>query len=327
MTSPYDVNTSAEVIVKDLAAYIEGKVVLVTGVSPGGLGAVFVEHIAKAKPRLLILAGRNAAKGQATADAVTTIDAGVQTRILQLDLESLAGARSAAAEVNGWQDVPHIDVLVNNAGIMACDYAKTKDGFERQFATNHLGPFLFTNLIMNKLLKAQSPRVVMVSSDGHRLSFMRWPDVGFSDGQCYNKWRAYGQSKTANMLMAVELAQRLGKRGLTAVSLHPGAIGTNIGNHIQWDENLDGLITLDKELGNREGLWSGFPFKDPGHGVATHVYASFEPSLRDHNGCYLQDSHIADPYVDTVKPYALDKVEADRLWKLSEELVGEKFAY
>jgi NAD(P)-dependent dehydrogenase (short-subunit alcohol dehydrogenase family) len=180
MPGPYNTQTTANVIVRDLASEISGKVILTTGVSPGGLGAFFVEQIAVANPALLILAGRTQSKMQATADAVAKKNSRVKTRILQLDLENLKQVREAAAKVNGWNDVPAIDVLVNNAGVMACDYAKTEDGIERQLAASHVGHFLFTNLIMKKLLAAKSPRVVSVSSDGHRLSAMRWVDIGFS---------------------------------------------------------------------------------------------------------------------------------------------------
>ena len=180
MPGPYDADTTANVVVHDLATQIAGKAILTTGVSPGGLGAVFVTQIAAAGPALLILAGRNPSKTQAMVEAVTEANSKVRTRTLQLDLESLKNVRRAAAEVNSWTNVPAIDVLVNNAGIMACDYGKTEDGIERQFAVGHVGPFLFTNLIMEKLMKANTARVVSVSSDGHRLSAMRWPDIGFS---------------------------------------------------------------------------------------------------------------------------------------------------
>ena len=128
----------------------------------------------------MILAGRDPIKLTATKDTIRKSYPDVRVRILQLDLESLSAVREAAETVNWWKDVPFIDVLVNNAGIMACDYAKMGDGIERQFAVGHVGPFLFTNLVMGKLLRARAPRVVNVSSDGHRLSAMRWADVGFS---------------------------------------------------------------------------------------------------------------------------------------------------
>ena len=180
MPGPYDTQSTADELVKDYASEIKDKVILVTGASPNGLGAFFVKHIAVANPRLVILAGRNPTKMQATSDAVTKINPNVQTRTLQLDLESIRQIKEAGATVNGWADVPHIDVLVNNAGVMACEYAKTEDGLERQFAAGHVGPFLFTNLIMSKILASSAPRIVNVSSEGHRLSAMRWGDIGFA---------------------------------------------------------------------------------------------------------------------------------------------------
>lgn len=179
MAIQYDAQTTGSELVQALADKIRGKVILTTGVSPSTLGAYFVEAVAAAQPGLLILASRDTAKVQQTADAIAKAHPGVKTRPLRLDLGSLAAVREAAAEVNAWADVPAIDVLVNNAGIMAVPYGLTEDGFERQFATNHLGHFLFTNLIMGKLLAAPRPRVVNVSSDGHRASPVRFDDIDF----------------------------------------------------------------------------------------------------------------------------------------------------
>lgn len=180
MSEKYDTQTTADVLVRDYASEIKGKIILVTGVSPNSLGAFFIEHIAIANPKLLILASRNPTKTQTTSDAVAKANPNVQTRHLQLDLESLNQIKEAASTINGWADVPHIDVLVNNAGVMACPYAKTEDGLERHFAINHVGPFLFTNLIMKKILASSAPRIVNVSSDGHRLSAICWGDIGFA---------------------------------------------------------------------------------------------------------------------------------------------------
>jgi NAD(P)-dependent dehydrogenase (short-subunit alcohol dehydrogenase family) len=172
---------SARNLARSYAPKIQGKVVLTTGVSPSGLGAAFLKAIAGSKPSLLILAGRNIAKVTETATqlAAENPELSIETRILQLDLSSLEAVRAAATTVNGWSDVPQIDVLVNNAGIMAVDYALSPEGYESQLATNHLGPFLFTNLIIGKLLASAAPRVVMVSSDGHRLGSFRFNDYGF----------------------------------------------------------------------------------------------------------------------------------------------------
>ena len=161
MPGSYDTQATADVLVKDYASKVKGKIILITGVSPNSLGAFFVEHIVAADPRLLILAGRNPTKIQTTADAVSKLNPNVQIRTLQLNLESINQIKEASATVNGWTDVPHIDILVNNAGIMACPYAKTEDGLERQFATNHVGPFLFTNLIMKKILASSAPALLL----------------------------------------------------------------------------------------------------------------------------------------------------------------------
>ncbi|KAJ4165095.1 hypothetical protein LMH87_006742 [Akanthomyces muscarius] len=323
MPQIYNATATASGLTSDLAAHIKGKVVLTTGVSPKSLGATFVQAIAQGQPALLILAARSPSKLEQTAKAIEAASPGVKVKSLELALDSLAAVRKAAETLLSWTDVPVIDVLVNNAGIMAVEYKLSPDGFESQFATNHLGHFLFTNLILNKIMVSSSPRIVNVSSDGHRLGHIRWDDYNFDGGKTYNKWTAYGQSKTANILFSVSLASKLGKRGLLSYSLHPGVIGTNLGSHVgDWDS----LRNADRRLGNKEG-WADFKWKTDDQGAATHVFAAFAPTLNDHNGAYLENSHVADPFVETVKPWATSPVEAERLWKLTEELVGQEFQY
>lgn len=179
MAPQYNDQTTASELVAQYADIIKGKVVLTTGVSPGSLGAAFVGAVAEAAPALLILAGRNVAKTNETARRLAESHPHVPTRTLQLDLGSLQAVRDAAATVHSWADVPVIDVLVNNAGIMAVEYGLSPDGVERQFATNHLGHFLLTNLLMDKILASNTPRIVSVSSDGHRFSHIRFDDYNF----------------------------------------------------------------------------------------------------------------------------------------------------
>lgn len=178
--SKYNAQTSIHELVSDYAQIIKGKTILTTGVTPNSLGHIFASAVAAASPALLILAGRNPAKLQHTAAAIAVVHPGAQTRNLIVDLCSLASVRKAAEEVNAWADVPSVDVVVNNAGVMAVDFALTPDGFETQFAASHIGHFLLTNLIMDKILASESPRVVNVSSDGHRLGPIRWADPHFS---------------------------------------------------------------------------------------------------------------------------------------------------
>lgn len=179
MVRQYDANTTADDLLKDLSGEIKGKIILTTGVTLGTLGGFFVETIAKAQPAGLILAGRSLERSEKTADALRATYPDIDIRTLQLDLSSLAAVREAAATVHSWHDVPRIDVLMNNAGLMATDFKLTVDGYELQFASNHLGHFLFTNLIMDKLLASEAPRVVNVSSNGHRLNPIRWADYNF----------------------------------------------------------------------------------------------------------------------------------------------------
>lgn len=169
---------TAQQLANKLRSEIKDKIILITGVSPNSLGASFAEATASAQPAQLILAGRNPTKVQQTVDAIKASNPNVAVRTLQLDLASLSAVRESARELLSW-DLPRIDVLVNNAGIMAVDYARTADGFESQFATNHLGHFLFTNLILDKVLASDAPRVVNVSSDGHRLGHIRFDDYNF----------------------------------------------------------------------------------------------------------------------------------------------------
>jgi NAD(P)-dependent dehydrogenase (short-subunit alcohol dehydrogenase family) len=245
MATPYHRhNSTATGIAADLSSSIKGKVVLTTGVSPNGLGAHFVETIAKHHPRLLILAGRSIEKVRATADKIAAdpAAAGVETRILILDLASQQQIHDAAKEVLSWKDVDAIDVIVNSAGIMGGPHQTTVEGIENQFGSNHIGHFLFTNLIMSRILAAKNPRVVNISSNGNWLGPVRFSDYNFQDGKVYDMWEAYGQSKSANVLFSKGLAKRLGGKGLKSYSLHPGVtFGTSLGPGIDMDKDMAAL--------------------------------------------------------------------------------------
>ncbi|KAF4496097.1 oxidoreductase [Fusarium agapanthi] len=313
--SPHTASTTTNDLVNEYADIIKGKTILTTGVTPDSLGATFILETASKSPSFLILAGRNASKLQEMSEAITKTNPSVKTRSLVVDLGSLASVRKAAEEVNSWSDVPSIDVVVNNAGVMAIPYTKSVDGCEMQFAICHLGHFLLTNLIMDKILASESPRAVNISSNGHSLGPIRFADPHFSDGELYDQWSAYGQSKTAKMLFSVSLAQRLGSRGLQSYSVHPGLIlSTDLGT----------FIKSHRERGNSEG-WTAIPPVPVEVGAATHAFAAFDPNIKASNGAYLSEARVADPFVDTVKAWAREAVEAEKLWRLSEELVGQKF--
>ncbi|PWY77289.1 short-chain dehydrogenase [Aspergillus sclerotioniger CBS 115572] len=323
--SAYNFQTLAEDVALDCQAVIANKTVLVTGVSPGGLGAEFAKVIALHRPSLIILANRDPLKAQQTAKEILVIAPDVPTRLLKLDLASQTQVRNAAQEVLAYDE--HIDVLVNNAGVMASPFSLSEDSVESQFATNHVGHFLFTNLIMSKLVRSgKSSRVVNVSSNGHQLGPVRFHDWNFDDGKNYDAWLAYGQTKSANMLFSVSLAQKLGSKGLTAVSLHPGTIQTHLGGG-RWDELYESLIKWFTLLGYFRGGQNEILWKTLSQGVATHVFAAFHPSLTasENNGSYVQDCTVSKP--EHVRSWARDPIEAEQLWKLTEEIMGEKFEY
>ena len=235
---------------------------------------------------------------------------------LKLDLASLASVRQAAEEY--LQKWPRLDILINNAGVMATPFSATSDGFEMQFGTNHLGHFLFTSLLLPALLKAAPARVVMVTSGAHGGSDIHWDDIQYHN-RPYNQWEAYGQSKTANILFAVGLTQRYAEQGLTANAVEPGAIRTGLQKYIP-AEDWQTLGWSDAE-GNLAPY-----FKTTKQGAATSVWAAVGPALAGVGGLYLSDCQVvaaqSDEHPSGYKPYATDSASATRLWELSEQLVG-----
>jgi NAD(P)-dependent dehydrogenase (short-subunit alcohol dehydrogenase family) len=204
---------------------------------------------------------------------------------------------------------------------MACPFAHTVDGFEMQFGTNHVGHFLLTCLIAPALRKGAPSRVVSLSSRGHHIAPVDFGDPNF-EHRPYQKWASYGQSKTANVLFAVGLERRLGVAGVHAYALHPGAIMTELARH---------LVQEDIEfLRSRAPAGGTLTFKSVEAGAATSVFAATAPELQGRGGIYLEDCHVATVNdapnaLDGVKTYAFDPVNAERLWELSERLVGQRF--
>ncbi|GAB5587122.1 hypothetical protein Unana1_02022 [Umbelopsis nana] len=316
MTILFTDQTTAEEAAAALAKEIRGKTVLITGATWGGLGAESARVIAKHSPRLIILACR---KEQSVLETIDKIKAEVPSaplRPLMLDLASLKSVRKAAKEVNYYTEP--IDVLINNAGIMAPPYFKTEDGFEGQLGVNHLCPFEFTNLIMPRILASNTPRIVNVSSTVHWLSPIRYDDPGFSEGIVYDNFQAYGQSKTANILFSKELSRRYKDDGLLAFSLHPGGVNTNLLRHFDIAQVLKEGVTDYK--GNSFDL-TAVKWKSLEVGSATHIVAAFDPSIADQNGSYLEDAQVNN---GLARPDALDEENAIKLWDFSERLLAEK---
>lgn len=299
---------------------LTGKRVLVTGVS-AGLGIetarALVAHGAD-----VVGAARNLAKAEAaTAPVRAASDAGGGTfEVVELDLASLASVRACADRLNA--DGRPFDIIIANAGIMATPFAKTADGFESQFGTNHLGHFLLVNRIAP--LVADGGRVVILSSGGHQNSDVDLDDPNFEHAP-YDPWRAYGRSKTANILFAVELDRRLRDRGIRACALMPGAIQTELGRYL----TPEAISTL-QELVKASGV-TRLEYKSVPQGAATSVWAAAVADADTIGGQYCEDCQIAEVaagpgVVSGVRPYALDPENARNLWTLSENMVGEQFA-
>jgi len=303
---------------------LKGKRVLVTGVS-AGLGVETARALA-AHGAQVVGAARDLAKAErATSEVRAQAANGGSLELVELDLASLKSVRVCADGLIA--DARPFDVVIANAGVMRTPFGHTQDGFETQFGTNHLGHFVLVNRIAG--LIAPGGRLVNVSSSGHRYSDVDLEDPNFVHTP-YDPMVAYGRSKTANILFAVEFDRRHRSRGVRAAALHPGGIRTELGRHMPADE-LDELVAqINAQLaaaGQPPFQWKTIP-----QGAATSVWAGFVASADDVGGRYSENCQLS-PVTDGlitpgspgVRPYALDSEHAKALWAKSEEMVGERF--
>jgi NAD(P)-dependent dehydrogenase (short-subunit alcohol dehydrogenase family) len=290
---------------------LDGKLALVTG-GYSGLGLEATRALTGAGARVVVPARRP--------DVATGALANIAgTEVAALDLGDLDSVRAFAERF--LESGRELDMVIDNAGIMATPETRVGPGWEAQFATNHLGHFA----LVNRLWPAIAPggaRVVSVSSRGHHRSGIRWDDVQFEHG--YDKWEAYGQAKTANVLFAVELDRLGADAGVRAFSLHPGGIMTPLQRHLPREEMV-ALGWLD-EQGNPTPE-AAAQFKTPEQGAATEVWAATSPQLDGMGGVYLENCDVAVLAPESgelvgVKDYAIDPEQAQRLWALSAELTG-----
>jgi NAD(P)-dependent dehydrogenase (short-subunit alcohol dehydrogenase family) len=297
---------------------LSGTWTLVTGASTG-LGQETARAIA-AHGGNVIMAVRDVAKGERAAEAVRAgaiSDARVE--LCEVDLTSFASIRAATDGLASEHE--QLDVIIANAGVMATPEGKTADGFELQFGTNHLGHFLLVNRL--RPLLASPGRIVNLSSGGHRLSDVVLDDVNF-EKTSYEPWPAYGRSKTANVLFAVELDRRGRDNGQRSCAVHPGMIMTELGRYMT-KETMGQLSSSLAERADKPE-WKSIP-----QGAATSVWSAFTADADEVGGRYCEDCHVAD-VTDAastsgggVSAYAMDGASAIALWALSEELVDESF--
>jgi NAD(P)-dependent dehydrogenase (short-subunit alcohol dehydrogenase family) len=310
--SQFGHDTTTDEVLADMD--LTGQLALVTGASTG-LGFETARSLACAGAQVVITA-RGADKVHDAVDRLRGASGSSQITGGVLELDSLASVRAFAQWFNDQHET--LALLINNAGVMACPLGRTTDGFETQFGTNHLGHFLLTGLLAPRLIASGSARVVALSSRAHHRSPVVFDDWNY-DHRPYDKWIAYGQSKTANILFAVELDRRLAGHGVRAFAVHPGVIMTELGRHLGPEDFAAVQQRSPDEL----------VFKTVPAGAATSVYAATAPELEGRGGCYLEDCHIAAvddvSTVSGVRSYALDTTAAAQLWTVSEQAVGQSF--
>ncbi|TCR83559.1 SDR family NAD(P)-dependent oxidoreductase [Rhizobium sp. BK376] len=303
---------------------LSGKRVLVTGVS-AGLGVetarALVAHGAQ-----VVGAARDLAKAEAATAAVRALTAnGGSLELIELDLASLTSVRASSHALLA--DKRQFDIVIANAGVMAAPFGHTADGFETQFGTNHLGHFTFVNRIA-PLIK-EGGRLVNLSSSGHRFADVDLDDPNFEHA-AYDPWLAYGRSKTANILFAVEFDRRHKERGIRATAVHPGGIRTELARHLE-PGTLEAMVSkINSDLA-AEGK-PNYELKSVPQGAATSVWAGIVAPANEVGGKYCENCHVATiaegqigPTVEGVYAYALDGDRAKALWAKSEEMVGERF--
>lgn len=330
-------DTTATEVAKVFSDEIRGKVVVIVGVSPQSLGESMALALAAHEPALLVFASRTKSKMEQVSTKVKSMYENTKIELVEVDLALFASIREAASAINGIVD--QIDILINNAAIVVQRHEFTADGLEMQFGTNHIGPFLLTNLLLPKIIKAAenaaskgSTRIINLTSQGHVISPIRFSDTNFKQrpenipleerpmsrpgvsfdpppGETYVTFVSYGQSKTANILFSVSLTQKLAGKGIRSIATHPGSIWTDLSRNLDSD-NQD-LIS------KTAGFW-----KDLDQGASTTLVAALDPKLStsDLDVIYLSDCQIAQ-----AADHARDTTAAKRLWQLSETIVGQNF--
>ncbi|KAF2659126.1 NAD(P)-binding protein [Lophiostoma macrostomum CBS 122681] len=350
-------HTEALDVAKVFADNIRGRTVLVTGANRQGIGFATLEAFASQSPGYLILAGRTPSKIQESINDLKERFPKVDYRALEINLSDQTAVRSAARELLSWSDIPTIDIVVNNAGVMLSgtpERTLSVDGIELHFATNHIGHFLFTCLIIPKLIKAASAsdtkgttRIVNVTSGSPTLCSMRWSDLNFEklnkdlpeveqpNYQLHNMWgvedaenksyiplEGYNQSKVANVLFAIASNKRLyDKYGILSNAVHPGVIRTELGRYGS-PEHRDAIKKMSEA-----GV---FTWRSQGAGGATNLVAALDPRLgpgesrdgKENYGVFLADCQVS----GDAHPLAVASSEAKKLWELSERLVKEQFS-
>ncbi|KAI3340970.1 putative short-chain dehydrogenase [Ustulina deusta] len=351
----FDSKTEGLEVAKAFSEGIRGKTVLVTGGNANGIGFATCQAFASQSPAHVIIAGRSPSKVGKCIDVLKAQYPTVDYRPLIVDLSRQKSVRAAAADLLSWADIPTLDIIVNSAGVMGlAERTLSEDGIEMHFATNHIGHWLLTCHLMPKLIKAAeknpkgATRVVNVSSASPQKAAMRWSDMNFEKlnkdlpeaeqpsyemmgmwgykdarNKSYIGLEGYNVSKVANVLFGVGANKRLyEKYGILTLAVHPGVIVTELGRNFP-PENIEAITTLINS--------GAATYKTLGAGASTSLVAALDPKLgpgetrdgRENYGVYLDDCQISEKAL----PGSVSSSEAEKLWKLSEELVKERFEW
>ena len=302
---------------KDILQGIDltGKVAMVTG-GYSGIGLETTKALVEAGAKVIIPARRVSVAKKELSGIIE------DKNIIEVDLaDPLSVIRFIDRLLNSELA---LDILINNAGIMACPQMLTKEGWDLQFAVNHIGHFILTKGLIPVLKKATEPRIVTLSSTGHKLSGIQWDDINFENS--YDKWQAYGQSKTAASLLAIEINSRYRDQGIKAFSVHPGGIFTPLQRHLEKEEMI-ALGWLGKDGEPSELATANF--KSTSQGAATSLWCATSPMLNEISGVYCENCDVAPRQSDGpearyvgVADWAVDTDEAAKLWELTEQMIS-----
>lgn len=317
MTAPvFGYRSTALDVVVDVD--LSSKNAIITG-GYSGIGYETVIALTTAGAQVTI-AGRDIDRANKAADEINAMNLKGSVATAKLDLGSLESAAAFASAYSSSHEC--LDILINNAAVMACPQEQTADGFEMQFGTNHLGHYALVRLLLPKLLASAGARVVCLSSTGHMISPVVFDDINF-ENRAYDPWASYGQAKSANSLTAVAIQTLYADQGVEAFAVHPGGIMTSLQRHMsKADIESRGWVDTEGNVNER--------FKTVAEGASTSTWAATAPELKGQGGVYLEDCGFAEicesrpEFPKGVISYAVDKDQANRLWQLSEEMIETK---